>query len=320
MSKRLLAVFVGIVAGIALALQVNPAAAQEPSSTRQADVIYGRKFGTALTMDVFTPKSGANGAAIVLVVSGGFFSSHEAIRPALVEPFVKHGYTVFAVVHGSQPRFQIPEIIQDMNRSVRFIRHHAKDYGIDANRLGITGGSAGGHLSLMIGTAGTPGDAKAKDPVDRESSRVQAVACFFPPTDLLNYGSVGKELIHATDHRYPFRPSFDYHEHNQKTNLWDRITDEKELSRIAHEISPIYYINSSTPPTLILHGDKDDLVPLQQSESFIAKLKEAGVEAKLVVKKGGGHGWPTILKDGEQFITWFDDHLKKGAVSASRVP
>ena len=120
--------------------------ADEPAFTRKEDVIYGRKYGTALTMDVFTPKENANGAAIVFCVSGGWFSSHEAINPGFINEFLGRGYTVFAVVHGSQPKFTIPEVITDMHRAVRFIRSHAKDYNIDPDRIGITGGSAGGHL------------------------------------------------------------------------------------------------------------------------------------------------------------------------------
>ena len=318
--RKLFAVPLLVVASALIPLGVCRVAGQEPSFTRQGDVIYGRKFGTALTMDVFKPKSDANGAAIIWVVSGGFFSSHEAINPAIIKPFLTHGYTVFAVVHGSQPRFQVPEIIQDMNRAVRFIRHHARDYGIDPSRIGVTGASAGGHLSLMLGTAGDKGNPKAKDPVDRESSRVQAVACFFPPTDFLNFGAPGKEYIHATDHRPPFRASFDYRELNQKSMVWERITDVEKLRQITREISPIYHVSPDDPPTLILHGDKDDLVPLQQSETFIAKLKEAGVLGKLVVKKGAGHGWPDLHKDVDQFVDWFDRNLKKAGVSAEGKP
>src|ERR1700676_4286763 len=133
----------------------------EPPYTRQEDVIYGRKFGTALTMDVFTPKQGANGAGIVFAVSGGWFSDPRAINVTLISEFLKRGYTVFAVVHASQPRFTIPEAVEDMQRAVRYIRHHAKDLRIDPDRLGITGGSAGGHLSLMLGTTGKDGDPKA---------------------------------------------------------------------------------------------------------------------------------------------------------------
>jgi acetyl esterase/lipase len=296
----------------ALTLVCPTRAAEEPSFTRTEDVIYGRKYGTALTLDVVTPKRNANGAAVVFVVSGGFFSAHDNIQPARFQVLLDRGYTVFAVVHGSQPRYQVTEIVQDLHRAVRFIRSHAQEYRIDPNRIGVVGASAGGHLSLMLATAGAKGDPNARDPVDQASSRVQAVACFFPATDFLNYGSKGKELLRPTDHRLPFRSAFDYHEPNRATGLWERITDAEKLRAIAWSVSPIYHVQPGAPPTLILHGDQDDLVPLQQSESFVAKLQEAGVEAKLVVKKGAGHGWSDIGKDVGQFADWFDQHLGKG--------
>jgi len=139
----LVSVFVPAAAGLA---------ADAPSYNRTEDVIYGRKFGTALTLDVFRPKEHANGLGVVWAVSGGWYSAHDidGMIPGFA-PLLQRGYTVFPVVHGSQPKFAIPEILQDMNRAVRFIRFHAKDYGIDPDRLGMTGGSAGGHLSLMQG-------------------------------------------------------------------------------------------------------------------------------------------------------------------------
>src|SRR5262249_35906013 len=145
------------------------------------EVIYHRKFGSALTMDVFTPKDEkkANGAGVIYLVSGGWFSNHDGITGAIplwVQPYLDKGYAVFAVVHGSQPKYSIPEILDDLHRAVRFIKANAKDYGVDADRLGVTGGSAGGHLSLMQGCAGKDGDPKAKDPVEQQSSRVAAVA------------------------------------------------------------------------------------------------------------------------------------------------
>ena len=288
----------------------------QPAIDRKEDVIYGRKYGTALTMDVFTPKKDAKGIGVIFVVSGGFFSSHEAINPVFVRPLIDRGFTVFAVVHGSQPRFTVPEIVQDMNRAVRFIRHHAKDYGIDPDRIGIYGGSAGGHLSLMLGTAGDKGDPNAKDPVDRESSRVQAVACFFPPTDLLNFGKPGKEMIHATDHQPPFRAAFDYRELDKQSMVWVPITDAQRLREITRQISPINFVTPDDPPTLIIHGDEDTLVALQQSELIMDKFKKTGVEAKLVVKKGAGHGWAGLEKDLIQFADWFDQHLKKGSTQS----
>ncbi len=119
------------------------AADEPPPFTRQADVIYGRKEGTALTFDVFRPNKDANGLGVIFVVSGGWHSDHAAIQPAFVLPLVGRGYTVFAVVHGSQPRYTIPEIVPDINRAVRFIRYHARDYGIDPDHIGITGVSSG---------------------------------------------------------------------------------------------------------------------------------------------------------------------------------
>jgi acetyl esterase/lipase len=285
------------------------AAADELSFQRTEDVIYGRKFGTALTMDVFTPAK-ANGAAVVWAVSGGWFSTHDAIQPVLIAAFLKHGYTVFAVVHGSQPKFTIPDAIADMNRAVRFIRFHAKKYAIDPERIGITGASAGGHLSLMIGTAGTKGDAKAKDQIDKTSSRVQAVACFFPPTDFLNYGEKGKVAL-GRGTLSNFKAPFDFHELDPKTRSFVPILDEKRVLDIGKQISPINHVSADDPPTLIIHGDADKLVPIQQAEVIIAKFKEVGVPAELVVRKGAQHGWPTLLQDTAICADWFDRHLKK---------
>jgi acetyl esterase/lipase len=277
---------------------------------RIPDVVYGRKDGTALTMDVFVPKKNANGAAVIWVVSGGWFSAHASINPKVAEVFVERGYTVFAVVHGSQPRYTIPEILLDMNRSVRYIRSHAKEYKIGPNRIGISGASAGGHLSLMQGTAGDLGDPKAKDPVDRASSRVQAVACFFPPTDFLNYGEKGKDAI-GRGTLSGFKAPFDFKEFDPKTKKYERITDEKKIVEIGRAISPITHVTPDDPPTLIAHGDKDLLVPIQQAESIVAKLKEVGVPAELIVRKDAVHGWKDMHVELGRFADWFDKYLPK---------
>ncbi len=311
--RRAPAVFLRLSCLLALAWTLPLAqpvrADDEPSYTRQEDVIYGRKFGTALTMDVFTPKQDARGVGLILVVSGGWFSAHEAIAVPLIEPLVERGYTVFAVVHGSQPKFTIPEILQDMNRAVRFIRHHAEDYGIDPDRIGIYGGSAGGHLSLMQGVAGDAGNPKAKDPIERTSSRVQAVACFFPPTDFLNYGKTGENAL-GRGILENFKAPFDFHELDPRQHKFVPITEEERVLEIGRDISPVNHVSPDDPPTLIVHGDADKLVPIQQAELIVEKLKEAGVEAKLVVKPGAGHGWADLPKDVETFADWFDDHLK----------
>ncbi|MCH7990264.1 MAG: alpha/beta hydrolase, partial [Planctomycetes bacterium] len=261
------------------------AVSEDAAVTRKRDVIYGRKHGVVLTMDVFTPKKNANKAGVVLCVSGGWFSAHRSINPRFCAEFLQRGYTVFAVVHGSQPKYTIPEILQDMHRAVRFIRYNAGKFGIDPQRIGIMGGSAGGHLSLMQATAGNAGNPKARDPVDRVSSRVQAVACFFPPTDFLNYGKAGENAL-GRGLLKAFRAPFDFKEFDRKTRAFVTITDENRRNAIGRNISPVYHVSKDDPPTLIIHGDADKLVPIQQAELIIAKLKKSGVTAKLRVKKG----------------------------------
>jgi acetyl esterase/lipase len=277
------------------------------------DVVYGHKFGVALTMDVYTPKQNANGAAVVVVMSGGWVSGRDKMmgfyQPFLNE-FVKRGYTTFAVYHGAQPQFTVPDAIADVNRAVRFIRGHAKEYTIDPDRIGISGASAGGHLSLMQGTAGNKGDPKAKDPVETMSSRVQAVACFYPPTDFLNYGAKDQNAFAANGVLASLQAAVDVREFDAKTHKLERLSEEKQREMLK-KISPITHVKADTPPTLIIHGDADKLVPIQQAELFVAQLKDAGVIAQLIVKKGAGHGWADQDKEVVLLADWFDKHLSK---------
>jgi acetyl esterase/lipase len=308
------------VALLLVAAEPRVAPAQEgPTFTRQADVIYGRKYGTALTMDVFTPKKQANGAAAILVVSGGWSSAHEfPPNSAFAGELLKRGYTVFAVFHSSQPQYTIPESIRDVNRAVRFIRHHARDYKLDRSRFGIYGASSGGHLALMQALAGDTGDPSAKDPVEKESSRVQAVACFFPPTDFLNYGKPGQVAL-GRGALAGLKAAFAFREFDTKTQTFIPVKDEEQILKIGREISPAYHVSRGAPPALLFHGDADKLVPMQQSELLVRKLKETGVQAKLVVKPGTGHayglvmglghGWPNLSKDLALVADWFDKHL-----------
>jgi acetyl esterase/lipase len=295
-------------AAVAAVTLAAPAPAQEPNYTRTDDVIYGRKFGLAMTMDVFTPKEKANGKGVIFCVSGGWFSAKPGTNP-LFKEFTDRGYVVFAVVHGSQPKFTIPEVLEDMHRAVRFIRANAKKYNVDPEKLGICGGSAGGHLSLMQGNAPKPGNPKAADPVERESSKVAAVACLFPPTDFLNYGTEGNVALGEGTLK-GFRPPFDFWERDKETNKLVVIEDPERRKAIGRTISPVYHVTKESPPTLIIHGDADKLVPIQQSDLMIAKLKDAGVPCELVVKKGAGHGGKEFGDTAKLFGDWFDKYLK----------
>lgn len=289
----------GMLAVLAAAAAAPAPPVTHPSYERTDDVIYGRKFGTALTLDVLQPAK-PNGRGVVAIISGAWFSSREMMKPQEYEPFLSRGYTVFAVYHGAQPKFQIPEMIQDVHRAVRFIRHEAARFGIDPSRLGATGASAGGTLALALGTQGGPGPSDAKDPVDRKSSAVQAVAVFYPATDYLNFGKPGEDAVGVgirADIKAAFGPAADTPEGRQ------------EIGRI---VSPIYHVSAKMAPTLILHGDADKRVPLQQAESFVEQATRAGGVAKLVVCPDKGHGWPWPDRpsDVALLVDWFDQHLR----------
>jgi acetyl esterase/lipase len=271
-----------------------------PSLEVTKGVVYGHQQGKDVTLDVLRPAH-PNGIGIVLMASGGWKSEAGSFRHWMAAPILRRGYTVFAVYHIPQPKATVMEISEEVYRAVRFIRHNAAQYGVDPQRLGVTGGSSGGHLSLMIATRGGPGDPNATDPVDRESSAVQAVAIFYPPTDLLNLGD-STENLHDGGPPKSFVHAFG-----------PTVTNLTAWKIIGHEMSPIYYINSNLPPSLIYHGDADTLVTLDQSQRFQAEAVKQGCTVELVIHHGGKHGWLSMLWDLRQFANWFDHYLRQAA-------
>jgi acetyl esterase/lipase len=269
---------------------------------RVRDVVYGRKFGMALTMDVWKPAK-QNGTGVIFMVSGAFNSGIDMVDsgffgPVVFKPFLDRGYTLFLVSHGAQPKFTVSEIVPDIHRAVRFIRVHAKDNGVAPNRLGIMGASSGGFLALTIGTAGKLGDPVAEDPVERASSRVQAVACYCPPSDLVNYGKVGCSIVEYEPVKFVWHAF----------GVQDKPKEEQ--IKVLRELSPIYAITKDMPPTLIIHGDADPKVPHEQSERFMAKLAEYKVPHQLITRTNAGHTWPDMAKDHALLADWFDKHLR----------
>lgn len=265
---------------------------------RERDIIYQRTEGVALTLDVFVPEK-PNGVGIIKIVSGGWKSRHSRVRDDFPRPYTDSGYTVFAVFHGSQPRYKVRDIIGFMHRAVRFIRTHADRWQIDPNRIGVTGGSAGGHLSLVLATKGGPGDPEAQDPIDRASSAVQAAAVFYPPTDYLNWSAPGEDCV-GIGKQEPWQDAFG---EESKTAEGRQV--------LGRHMSSIYHISQQTAPAYIIHGDADPIVPLFQSESFVRAAAAKGVPVELAVKAGAKHGWPNKQADEVQFVKWFDRHLLK---------
>jgi acetyl esterase/lipase len=228
-----------------------------------ADVVYGHKDGMALFYDVFTPPK-ANGTAVLFMVSGGWFSRwrEPSERLTSLQPLLDRGITVFAVHHGSAPLFKVTDAVADVRRAVRHVRINAASYGIDPNRLGAWGGSAGGHLSLMLGLASDNGNPESKDPIEHVSNSVKAVVAYYPPVDLRRMTGPSKRF-----------PALDFD------------------NKLAADISPLLFVDRNDPPTLIIHGNADTLVPIASGRSIYEALKQAGVVTEFIEIDGGDHGF-----------------------------
>jgi len=252
------------------------------------DVVYGHKFGMALTFDVYQPQERPNGAGVLFMVSGGWHSRWSDPKNMLswFKPLLDEGFTVFSVRHGSSPKFVIPEVVSDVRRSVRYIRLHAKDYGVNPNQLGVWGGSAGGHLSLVLGTTSDKGNPNAKDTVLQNSDRVAAVVAYYPPTDL-------REFV------------------NEKSPYYHRFPALQFDVDLADDFSPVLHVTQDDPPTLLIHGDKDKLVPISHSKKIMTQFEEQKVQAELLIIKNAAHGFQGEDKTraSEAVVKWFKQHL-----------
>jgi len=286
----------------------------EKNSYPQEELVYGRKDGMGLTLIWIKPNTTSNGKAIISVVSGNWNSGYNGIEipTARLEQYLAKGFTIFAVMHGSQPRFAIPEQVDDLKRAVRYIRYNATKFGIDPGHIGITGGSSGGHLSLMVATADDKTNATANDPVDRVSSRVQAVAVLYPPTDMLNWGGQGFNLANAKDRLKTGKVwgAVNFTTFNENYRLYEEVTDTSARNKITKAVSPVYAVSADDPPVFIIHGDADPTVPLQQTQSIMARFKEVNVINNFIIKKGGKHNPDDMNPEAQQFADWFDRYLR----------
>lgn len=286
-------------------------AAQDSSSYTTSEIIYGRKDGMALTFIKLTPKKNGKGKAILSLVSGNWISNFSMAGRYILKSIylVNSGFTVFFIIHSSQPRYAINDEVEDIKRAVRFIRYNAKNYGVDAEHIGIAGSSSGGHLALVSALSDDKIKVNAIDPIDKNSSRIQAVAVFFPPTDFANWGG-SKSNIDVVKLRKMVAGAFDFKTLSDSTGIYEHILNDENLKKLTFENSPVNLVSSDDPPVLIFHGDADPIVPLQQSQSLIKKLIDAGIKNELIIKAGGVHGWKNDEKEEKIIINWFDKYLR----------
>lgn len=277
------ATWTAVVAALAFAL---PSSAQVEVT---ADVVYGHKDGLALTYDVIHPAAPANGAGVAFMVSGGWVSRWSpparVAEGDLFSELAARGFTTFLVRHGSSPRFKVPDAVADARLAIAHIREHADDFAVEPERLGVTGMSAGGHLSLSVGLRAEGATGAPDDRTNERAAQVAAIVAYYPPVDLR--GMVG--------------PS-------------DRFPALDFDAELAIGASPLLFATEDDPPTLLLHGDRDGLVPLNHSERMHDALKEAGVDTDFHVFPGAGHGFRG--HDAERgvrlTVDWFERHLVDG--------
>ena len=270
------------------------------------NVVYGMYSGLALLMDVYYPQN-SNGYGIIHISGSGWqkplgldvgMLNHQSHVELEGTALVEAGYTVFSINHRAIPRFPYPAAVEDAQRAIRFIRHHAEKYGIRKDRIGAVGGSSGGHLVSMLGVLEGTENRPDQSAVNMESAKVQCVVARAAPTTFI---SASEKLIGANFLQ------INLNEAKDSTSL--------EYAR-AMEASPINYVSPDDPPFLFLHGDQDDIVPLSMSQLMDSALRKHGIPSKLLVIEGAAHG-PSFpgahdLPDlGRERVQWFDSHLKE---------
>jgi len=300
---------------LAVLLATNHAAA-EPRI--ESNVTYGMYSGLALLMDVHhsgTP----NGYGVLFVSGSGWNSALEYDAQGLkdtqlsdVKRLADAGYTVFTINHRAAPRFQFPAQLDDVQRAVRFIRHNAKQYGIDPNRIGGVGGSSGAHLISLAGMLGTPGISDDADPINREPATLQCLVLRAAPTDMKGISHLAEGLGLAAVVSF--------------LGLALPI-DDRSNEKLFAASSPISHVSRSAPPVLLIHGDMDRTVPYQQSVAMESALHAVNVPVSLLRIPGGDHGddfgaagkphpeWPDYM--GEM-VQWLDRYLKTGPARTAK--
>lgn len=324
------AVFAGLPNLLAQSATANkPAektAVAEP--TIHADVVYGHKMGMALTLDVIQP-SEQNGAAVVFIVSGGWnsnwFPAETYRRIDLLNQLVDRGYAVILLRHGSAPLFKVPDAVADVKRAIKFLNERCDDYGFEEHRIGACGMSAGGHLSLMLGTDTNQSNANSPDESDKSKTNgevkektdigaTQKNDQQTNPTDsqtesdnehINPTATVNSSLVAAVVAYFP------------PTDLRDMIGPSANFpaldfdSKKGDAVSPIVHVTPDDAPTLLVHGTADRLVPIRHSEQIKSKFSDDNVPCELITIDGAGHGFQgeAARKATQSSLDWFERFL-----------
>ena len=254
-----------------------------------------------LKLDLARPaKTEELAPAIVCIHGGGWAFGNKEGWDGVCRQFALRGYVAASVAYRFAPKYKFPDQVNDVKAAVRWLRANATRLKIDPNRLGAVGDSAGGHLSMMLGTTGEEkefekepnngGEKRGENP--GLSSRVQCVVDFYGPADLTR----GYGMSPAVDKLYR-----------------DFMGVDLEHGRRQHVLaSPLYWVTPDSAPMLLIHGTKDPIVSYQQAIWMRDRLKAAEVEVELLPIEGGGHGFggADLQRAHDAMFAFFDKHLK----------
>jgi acetyl esterase/lipase len=294
MIDRLSCLF--LAAGIGLYFALSPAGLATVQEPVHADLVYASAGDRVLTLDLYLPQDAPAPVPLIVWVHGGAWRTGSKANPRPALSLLERGYAVATIGYRLSQEATFPAQIQEVKAAVRWLRAHAGPYGLDSDRFGAFGPSAGGHLVALLGTAGHVEEWEIGDHLNW-SSRVQAVVSWFGPSDFLRMN----DMPGAMDHDAPDSP--------ESQLVGAPIREHPHLARRA---SPITYITPGAPPFLLMHGDRDALVIPNQSELLHEALVRAGVASTLHILPGLGHGgagWDEHLPLVHAFL---DLHLKTG--------
>lgn len=235
------------------------------------DIPYLAGASPRQTLDLYLPDRAHASMPAVLWIHGGAWECGDK-NPCPVRDFAERGYVIASVGYRLSDEAAFPSQLQDCKSAVRWLRAHAVEHGIDPARIGVWGGSAGGHLAALLGTTGHTRDFDVGDHLE-QSSEVQCVVNWFGPVDFLEWGA-------------PYSPSMDSPESVVYRLLGGPFSLNLEKARSA---GPLHHVHGRSAPFLTVHGDRDDIVPLVQSRRLHQALQDAGVESTLQVIPGAGH-------------------------------
>jgi acetyl esterase/lipase len=282
-----------IAAATLLAATVRAAESVPNGVVFESGVEYAAVGPEHLQVDVARPAAG-NGPfpAIVCIHGGGFRAGKREGYDKLIQKLAQHGYVAITVTYRLAPAYPFPAAIYDCKAAVRWLRANAAQYHVDPARIGVTGGSAGGHLAQFLGNTNGVKDFEGDEGHLDKSSSVACVVNFYGPSDFTK--SYGKSVDAAE-----VLPLF--------------LGGNLETALPAHiRSSPLNWVTPNAVPTLIVHGTEDKYVNYEQAGWMIDRLKSCGVEAELLTMQGAGHGFKGADEDKAEdaLIAFFDKHLK----------